>query len=64
MKEQYQNLVDKKEAELKKFVGEFKEYHQKKKEEVHEARKELISLYQHSQRQQKLIKNALEGKYT
>ncbi len=64
MKESHATALKEKEAELAKFVNEFKEYHQRKKEEIHEARRELVSLYHHSQKQSKCIKFCLEGKYT
>ena len=64
MKEQHTTALQEKEAELQKFVAEFKEYHQNKKDEIHEARRELVSLYQHCQKQSKCIKYCVDGKYT
>lgn len=45
LKSQYEYLLSEKEAELEKFVNEFKQYHNQKKDEIHTARDEIIDLY-------------------
>jgi F0F1-type ATP synthase membrane subunit b/b' len=64
LKSEHKNQLDSKIAELQKFVNEFKVYHAQKKTEVHLARKELISLYNHSKQQTGFINSILDGKMT
>jgi hypothetical protein len=45
LKNQYEYLLKEKEKDFEKFVNEFKEYHAQKKEEIRNAREEIVSLY-------------------
>lgn len=64
LKSQYEYLLSEKEAELEKFVNEFKQYHNQKKEEIHTARDEIVNLYKVCRKQQTIIENIEKGFYT